>query len=121
MTMLTLDQQQDRADRLATILRRAERISELLTERTGVEFTFGYIGNVNSYQPGTHAYRDDRLWYFFAAHPGRIGDHRDHIGGYHTADLEELLTEARGVLQMLTILSTRNVLRVSKKEGAIQP
>jgi len=49
------------------------------------EVTTGYIGNVTQG-------RDDRAWYFFASHPGRVGEAADRWGG--TATQEELIIRA---------------------------
>ena len=60
----------------------------LLTKHTGIAWTFGYLGNV-------YADHDDRHWYAFAAHPGRVGTNKDSIGGYRNpADLVPLLMGA---------------------------
>jgi hypothetical protein len=46
---------------------------------TGI--SYGYIGNV-WHSP----YQDDRVWYFFAPHPGRVGTYADRRGGFDNAD-----------------------------------
>jgi hypothetical protein len=42
--------------------------------------TCGYIGN--TYADGT----DDRSWFIFLPHPGRVGTAKDRIGGVSTAN-----------------------------------
>lgn len=45
--------------------------------------TFGYIGNLG------HG-RDDRLWYVFLPHPGRVGTPADTLGGFSTGGVASL-------------------------------
>ena len=82
-----------------------ERMVKVLSDRTGIAWSFGYLGNVSGL-PGTPLYRDDRSWYAFAAHPGRVGTHKDSIGGVATADLPTLVTMLQGALALTTVLST---------------
>lgn len=73
---------------------RCRRLVELIAEATGEEWTFGYIGNVD----GAH---DDRSWFAFRPHPGRVGTSDDRIGGHSTEDLDglvEVLTDMARVL-----------------------
>jgi len=77
---------------------RCEALTRRLGERTGIAWTFGYIGNVDPH-------RDDRRWYAFAAHPGRVGTSRDSIGGVPTEDLDELVSMLQGAVQLLTVLA----------------
>jgi hypothetical protein len=72
---------------------RCERLVQMIAEVTGEGWTFGYIGNVS------HE-RDDRAWYAFRPHPGRVGTHADRIGGQSTADLAELADMVAGALAM---------------------
>lgn len=75
---------------------RLAHLAYRLTERTGIEWSIGYIGNV------TPA-RDDRTWYAFAAHPGRIGTSADRIGGVATDDLATLATMLSGALALARV------------------
>lgn len=84
----------DYAEVTARIRRCAARLSEL----TGVEFTFGYLGN--DYGSDTSG----RRYYLFAAHPGRVGGEGDHIGG--VADPADLLDYLRGALALAKVLNT---------------
>jgi hypothetical protein len=47
------------------------KVEALATELPGI--TFGYIGNVERWG-------DDRTWYVFLPHPGRVGDREDAVG-----------------------------------------
>lgn len=69
----------------------------MIAEATGEEWTFGYIGNVS--RSG-----DDRAWYAFRAHPGRVGTRDDRIGGQATGELEKLADVLRGALRMARML-----------------
>lgn len=80
---------------------RIRRVAERLTEATGVKWTFGYIGNCD------HT-RDDRNWYLFAAHPGRVGSSADRIGGYATSDLPAFVPVAQGALSMALYLARQS-------------
>ncbi len=59
-------------------------LNTIASELAG-EVTTGYLGNISRD-------RDDRSWYFFAAHPGRVGTHADTWGGCATQ--EELIIRA---------------------------
>lgn len=76
---------------------RLTRITELLTSTTGTEWTFGYIGNCD------HQH-DDRSWFLFRAHPGRVGTFEDRIGGVATQDLDKLADMGQGALKMARML-----------------
>jgi hypothetical protein len=67
-----------------------------LAELTGAEWTFGYIGNVSGA-------RDDRRWYAFAPHPGRVGTADDRIGGVPTEKLGDLATMLAGALALARV------------------
>jgi hypothetical protein len=62
------------------------KAAELKRELPGV--TFGYIGNCGVDRSGPF---DDRSWYIFLPHPGRVGDYSDRVGGYRTRDLARML------------------------------
>lgn len=55
-------------------------------------WSFGYIGNVY-FGP----MKDDRCWYIFVPHPGRVGTSEDRIGGFATADRFKLAQIAAGI------------------------
>lgn len=76
---------------------RCQRLVDLLTKRTGIQWTLGYLGNV--YADGT----DDRRWYAFAAHPGRPGTDADRIGGFR--DLADLIPWLQGAVSLTTVLA----------------
>lgn len=84
-----------------------QRLTELLTKKTGISWTFGYLGNCSGI-PGTPAFKDDRRWYAFAAHPGRVGTALDSIGGYSTDRLEELATVLHGAVKLAVVLEARS-------------
>jgi hypothetical protein len=71
-----------------------ERLVEKLSERTGLAWTFGYIGNTG---PGY----DDRSWFAFAPHPGRIGTSADRLGGFPTEHLDRLRVFLAGAVAAL--------------------
>jgi len=52
--------------------------------------SFGYIGNCGVDRSGPF---DDRSWYVFLPHPGRVGTPRDNVGGYRTANLRVMLAD----------------------------
>jgi len=52
---------------------------KIIATELGTDFSSGYIGNV---ERG----RDDRAWYFFAPHPGRVGEAADRWGGCATQE-----------------------------------
>jgi hypothetical protein len=68
-----------------------------IADATGDEWTFGYIGDVSRHG-------DDRGWFAFRAHPGRVGTAADRIGGHGTADLDKLADVLRGALAMARML-----------------
>lgn len=72
-TQTTSDQLQAKAD-------------ALIAEIPGV--TFGYLGNVGIGREGRY---DDRSWYIFLPHPGRVGTYLDAVGGYSTGNLGLML------------------------------
>jgi hypothetical protein len=78
------------------------RLVKALGEATGIPFSFGYIGNCEG-TPGTPAFRDDRSWFAFAAHPGRVGTHSDSIGGYATDSLDQLVPVLQGALALARV------------------
>lgn len=78
------------ARRPRTAHERCTRIVEMIAAATGDEWTLGYIGNVDRHG-------DDRPWFAFRAHPGRVGTAADRIGGL---DLEDLAPVLSGALQM---------------------
>src|SRR6187549_255381 len=52
--------------------------------------TFGYIGNCGVYRSGPY---DDRRWYIFLPHHGRVGGYSDRVGGYSTESLGNMLAD----------------------------
>jgi hypothetical protein len=60
-----------------------------LAEVSGIDYTFGYIGNLDA------RFGDDRIWYVFAPHPGRVGTDKDRFGGVRTEQLAELIPLVR--------------------------
>lgn len=59
--------------------------------------TFGYIGNLDA------RFGDDRCWYVFLPHPGRVGTEDDRLGGFSTGDIDgarRTLNELSGALTM---------------------
>ncbi len=52
----------------------SEAVKSLAQEVPGI--TFGYIGNVGVYRSGPF---DDRSWYVFLPHPGRVGTISDRV------------------------------------------
>lgn len=52
--------------------------------------TFGYIGNVGVYRSGPF---DDRRWYIFLPHDGRVGTSADRVGGYSTESLGNMVND----------------------------
>lgn len=77
---------------------RCRALVERIAEATGEEWTFGYLGNVT---PAG----DERSWYAFRPHPGRVGTYEDRIGGQATADVGELVTVLGGALAMARMLA----------------
>lgn len=91
---------QDRYDRLVL---RVQRLLDQLNEVIGGGATFGYLGNCGS---GV----DDRSWYVFLPHPGRVGTHEDRLGGFGTGDVdgvESTVRQLHGALVMAKHLTTR--------------
>lgn len=74
-----------------------ERIVKRIAEVTGEAWTFGYIGNLTPQH-------DDRGWFAFRPHPGRVGTAADRIGGNGTDDLEALVPVLSGALRMAMML-----------------
>lgn len=64
------------------------KITELKAEFPSL--SFGYIGNVGVDRSGPF---DDRSWYVFLPHPGRVGTPADCVGGYRTANLPVMLAD----------------------------
>jgi hypothetical protein len=64
------------------------KVSQLKSEFPDV--SFGYIGNCGVDRSGPF---DDRSWYVFLPHPGRVGGITDRVGGFRTADLPKMLAE----------------------------
>lgn len=74
-------------DRNARNFQRAEAIIRRIEGAT-----IGYIGNVY------HApYHDDRDWRIFLAHPDRVGERYDSLGGFPTERRGELLWIAQAL------------------------
>lgn len=82
----------------AEVTDRIRRCTVRLTELTGIEFSFGYLGN--DYGSDT----SDRTYYLFAAHPGRVGTDADRLGG--VKDPADLLPILSAALQLARVLST---------------
>jgi hypothetical protein len=80
---------------------RLRRTTELLSEVTGITWTVGYIGNCDNR-------RDDRSWFLFADHPGRVGTASDRIGGVDTANLNDLALMASGALRMAKFMAAKS-------------
>lgn len=80
-----------------TDLERCQRIVAAIAETTGEPWTFGYLGNCD------HR-RDDRAWYAFRPHPGRVGTYDDRIGGVRTDQLSDLVPTLSGALKMARML-----------------
>lgn len=74
------------------------RLVGLLTERTGITWTFGYLGNDHGNDTS------GRRYYAFAAHPGRVGGAGDSIGGF--ADPADLVPWLQGALALALVQST---------------
>jgi len=66
-----------------------DRAEAIVKDLPGV--TIGYIGNCSLNVASGHpsAY-DDRSWYIFLPHPGRVGTRDDSLGGFDTADRGKL-------------------------------
>lgn len=78
---------------------RCQLLVERIAEVTGEGWTFGYIGNVTPL-------RDDRGWYAFRPHPGRVGTSADRIGGHGTDELDKLANVLSGALAMARALKS---------------
>lgn len=87
---------------MRTVTQQLERLVNVLTDRTGISWTLGYLGNCSGI-PGTPAYRDERRWYAFAAHSGRVGTPADSIGGF--ADPADLIPWLQGAVSLTTVLA----------------
>lgn len=83
---------------LTEVVEKCERLVTRLSATSGIAFKFGYIGNCDG-----RGY-DDRGWYAFAAHPGRVGNADDRIGGYRTSELAELIPVLQGALEMAKVV-----------------
>lgn len=74
---------------------RIRRCTALLSEATGITFSYGYLGN--DYGSDTSG----RTYYLFAAHPGRVGTDADRLGGVASpADLLPILRSALGLARI---------------------
>lgn len=91
---------------MLTPYEQCQRLTELLTKNTEIDWSFGYLGNSYGIE-GTMAYQDDRTWYAFAAHPGRVGTTRDRIGGFRTSDLGHLVPVLQGAVALAIVQSAR--------------
>ncbi len=94
MSTLTVARPRTDYDRCTTLVER-------LAEATGEAWTFGYIGNCGT---GPYSF-DDRSWFAFRPHPGRVGTHKDCIGGVPTAELDRLALKLTGILEYLDVIS----------------
>lgn len=90
-----------------------QRLVKVLAANTGIDWTFGYLGNVSGFE-NTPAYRDDRTWYAFAAHPGRVGTDLDRIGGVSTDRLDRLVVVLQGAVKLSVVLEAQRNLPVSE-------
>lgn len=76
------------------------RVMNELNKMINGDATFGYIGNLSQF-------RDDRAWYVFLPHPGRVGTAEDRLGGFSTGDINgarHTLTALSGALTMTRYL-----------------
>jgi hypothetical protein len=85
------------SDATADALRR--KVEELAKECPGI--TFGYIGNCGVDRSGPF---DDRSWYVFLPVNGRISSAIDHVGGFSTDYLPEMLANWDKIAQNVRIL-----------------
>lgn len=92
---------------MLTTYETCQRLVKVLSSKTGIDWTFGYLGNCSGFE-GAPAYRDDRTWYAFAAHPGRVGTETDSIGGFSTARLEDLVLVLQGAIKLSVVLGARS-------------
>lgn len=88
------------ARKAATPVDRCKALTEALSAATGIAWTFGYIGNVSHHG-------DDRSWFAFAEHPGRVGTSDDRIGGLPGHRLDELATMLQGALLLARVQGAR--------------
>ncbi len=63
------------------VARRAEILKALFPG-----LSFGYLGNIETSF-------DDRSFYFFFPHPGRVGTYEDRVGGYSFSQLGDMLAK----------------------------
>lgn len=89
-----------------------QRLVKVLSSKTGIDWTFGYLGNCSGSE-NTPAFRDDRTWYAFAAHPGRVGTEVDRIGGFSTDRLDDLVLVLQGSVKLSVVLEAQRRLPVS--------
>lgn len=75
-----------------------KRADDFLRTKMPAGFSSGYIGNCSS---GANPV-DDRSWFIFRDHPGRVGTSADSLGGFPTAERYKLM----GILS--TIIWTLN-------------
>lgn len=83
-----------------------QRLIEVLNKNTSIVWSFGYLGNCSGME-GTPAFDDDRFWYAFASHPGRVGTASDRIGGFATSDLDRLVGVLQGAVALSVVLDAR--------------
>lgn len=83
-----------------------QRLVASLSKKTGIAWTFGYLGNTYGLE-GTPAFQDDRSWFAFAAHPGRVGTALDCIGGFSTDRLGGLVGALQGAVALAVVLDFR--------------
>lgn len=83
-----------------------QRLVAVLNKTTSLGWTFGYLGNCSGME-GTPAFQDDRFWYAFASHPGRVGTARDRIGGFSTSELDRLAAMLGGAVSLALVQSAR--------------
>lgn len=69
---------------------REERFNRQMKRLLPEGWTWGYIGNL---ERGN----DDRSWFIFVPHPGRVGQAEDRIGGFTTENRHLLLQIAVGI------------------------
>lgn len=58
--------------------------------------TFGYIGNCSP-----NGGNDDRAWYVFLPHPGRVGTADDRLGGFSTGSAEGVWATRKAVSALI--------------------
>lgn len=69
------------------------RAEAIVKDLPGV--TIGYIGNCSVASDVRVSAHDDRSWYIFLPHPGRVGTREDSLGGFPTEDRGKLAGIAR--------------------------